>query len=236
MRKVEDQFVNIELNIETLDRYSHRTSIFKALHEANSLFSGNLLDVGCGQMPYKDYLISINPNIENYIGLDLEASSIHNTSRANLHWDGNVMPLGRNEIDSVIATEVLEHCPEPWAVLSEINRVLKPGGSFFFTVPFLWPFHEVPYDEFRYTPFALERLLKQAGFKEIQIKPLGGWNASLAQMLGLWLKRSPYPAVRKKYLVHLLLPVIKYLLKTDIKPVEYKESTMVTGLYGISTK
>lgn len=232
----ENKFINPSINSDNLDVFYQRYSLFMAVDSMVERFSGKMLDVGCGKMPYKEFLLSKNAEIIKYVGLDLEESSIHNTSIADLHWDGKKMPIEDGSFDSVMATEVLEHCPDPLLVLSEINRVLKPGGFFFFTVPFLWPFHEVPYDEFRYTPFALERLLKQAGFKEIQIKPLGGWNASLAQMLGLWLKRSPYSAVRKKYLVHLLLPVIKYLLKTDIKPVEYKESTMATGLYGISTK
>ena len=53
----------------------------------------------------------------------------------------------------------------------------------------LWPLHDVPYDECRYTPFAIKRHLRNAGFEQFRLKPLGGWDASLAQMIGLWILR-----------------------------------------------
>jgi ubiquinone/menaquinone biosynthesis C-methylase UbiE len=34
-----------------------------------------------------------------------------------------------------MATEVLEHCPDPQAVLREILRVHKSGGPFFAAAP-----------------------------------------------------------------------------------------------------
>ena len=65
------------------------------------------------------------------------------------------MPIKDNSYNTIIATEVLEHCFEPEILLKEIYRVLKPGGLLFFTVPFVWNFHETPYDAYHYTPFAL---------------------------------------------------------------------------------
>lgn len=85
---------------------------------------------------------------------------------------------------------MLEHTPVPIELLREIHRVIKPSGKIFGTVPFLFPLHEVPYDFYRYTPFALERFAEKTGFKISEIGSLGGWDASLAQMLGMWL-RSP---------------------------------------------
>ena len=38
-------------------------------------------------------------------------------------------------IDSAMATEVLEHCPEPLVVLKEIRRVMKPGAFSFSRCP-----------------------------------------------------------------------------------------------------
>jgi SAM-dependent methyltransferase len=87
-----------------------------------------------------------------------------------------------------MATEVLEHCPAPHLVLSEIFRLLKLDGFFFFTVPFFWPIYDVFNDEYRYTNFALARLLRDTGFVDICMKSFGGWDA---RMFGLWLKRRP---------------------------------------------
>lgn len=45
------------------------------------------------------------------------------------------LPFGDQSMDGVIATEVLEHLPNHSLVLSEISRILKPGGFFLFSTP-----------------------------------------------------------------------------------------------------
>ncbi len=101
--------------------------------------------------------------MSRYIGLDLENNPIYE-NRPDITWKGNTIPLDDGSIDCAICTEVLEHLPDPEAVLSEIHRVLKPDGLVFISVPFLWPLHDVPYDEYRYTPFSLRRHLTASGF------------------------------------------------------------------------
>jgi hypothetical protein len=79
----------------------------------------------------------------------------------------------------------------------------------------------------------LQLHLVNSGFTEIEITSTGGWHASLAQMLGLWVRRSQISPVKKRFLSKLLLPIIKYLLKKDINPGNnFKEGQMITGLYG----
>lgn len=96
------------------------------------------------------------------------------------------MPFEDNSFDSMMATEVLEHCPDPLLIVQEMKRVLKPGGVLFFTVPFLWNLHEVPHDHYRYTPFALERIFRNCGM-QLELHAHGGWNTSMAQMIGMWI-------------------------------------------------
>ena len=125
--------------------------------------------------------------------------------------------------------------------MKEIWRVLKPGGILFFTVPFLWNLHETPNYEYRYTPFALERHLLQSGFTETNIKAMGGWDAALAQMLGLWVRRRLRSGRRKRKLLRgtlsrLFLPIIKFLYGCDCPPTDFKEGTMITGLRGTARK
>ena len=169
--------------------YVVRCAILRAVQEALPRLRGVLLDVGCGSMPYRDIVLAGGSNVTRYLGLDIPDGTY--SGAWDLTWDGRHMPLADAEVDSVMATEVLEHCPEPGAVLREVCRVLKPGGVFFFTVPFVWPLHDVPHDEYRYTPFALERLLTDAGLTCERIEALGGWDATLAQVLGLWAARRP---------------------------------------------
>jgi SAM-dependent methyltransferase len=121
-------------------------------------------------------------------------------------------------------------------VLSEIRRVLRPGGRLFFTVPFLWPLHEVPYDYYRYTPFALQRHLENTGFSQIELHPLGGWDASLAQMIGLWVRRRPMRRWQRRMLSWLVFPLYCLLIRSDRPENRFRESVMLTGLWGIAIK
>ena len=233
---VEYYYTNISLNRDTLDLYLVRTSILNALKSCLSQFKGRFLDVGCGHMVYKPFITSAPSQVTEYIGMDLQVSSIYDTQKADLVWDGKVIPLPADSIDSAMATEVFEHCPDINMVLAEIYRVLKPGGVLFFTIPFIWPLHDVPYDEYRYTPFSLERHFRKAGFSFIDLKPLGGWDASLAQMIGLWTLRRPMKAHKRNLMAVLAKPIIKYLIKNDKRPQKYIESTMITGIYGFIIK
>lgn len=234
---MKDKFVNVELSIANLDIYYIRHSIFKSLVTALPNFKGELLDIGCGKMPYRNYILT-HSQVQKYVGLDIETAKEYDKNvKPDFTWDGETMPFDDESFDCAFGTEVLEHCPEPEIILKEVYRVLKPDGSFFFTVPFLWNLHEVPNDEYRYTPFSIERHLKNSGFNTITIKATGGWHASLAQMLGLWVRRSPLSKRIRKYLSIILKPVILYLIKKDTKqPISFKNGQMITGLYGIAKK
>lgn len=226
-------YLTPRLTARNMDLYLVRRSILRALNETLSRFSGTFLDVGCGHMPYISTILSAPSHVDMYIGLDIR-SDIY--TKLDVEWDGKVMPFSTDTIDCAMATEVLEHCPKPDIVLAEVLRVLRPGGLFFLTVPFIWPLHDVPYDEYRYTPFALERLLRNAGFGEIELQALGGWDASLAQMIGLWARRRPMSRFLRAILLSTAIPFYAYLVWHDSRPITYSESTMITGISGTAIK
>ncbi|WP_167342347.1 class I SAM-dependent methyltransferase [Nonlabens sp. SY33080] len=232
-----NSFTKLHFSTSQLDLYYIRTSIFNALCKSLPMFKGDLLDIGCGKMPYKEYILE-NAAVDSYLGLDIENALIYDeTVKPDVTWDGVQMPFKDASFDTAFGTEVLEHCPEPDVTLKEVYRVLKSDGVFFFTVPFLWNLHEAPNDYYRYTPFALELHLKEAGFQDIELYATGGWHASMAQMLGLWVKRSPMSSLKKKIGATCLKPIIKALIKWDSKQkVELKDGQMITGLYGTAIK
>ncbi len=192
-------------------------------------------------MPYKEYILS-NSNVTEYIGCDIENAIYQKKIQPDIFWDGSKIPLEDNSIDSVLATELFEHVPDVTSVLLELNRLLKPGGVLFFTVPFLWPLHDIPYDEYRYTPFSLKRIFENTGYTKITINALGGWNASLATMLGLWLKRSPMSKDKREKHMEELFPFYECLVNKALNEadLEYDEmcnkSIMITGLTGVAFK
>lgn len=231
---MENAFVNPKISKGNLESFIIRSEIFKAVSKVLPSFSGKLLDSGCGSMPYKEIILS-NSTVTEYLGLDIESALNYENTKADFLWDGSRMPFEDASFDVVFSTEVLEHVLDPDVYLMEVKRVLKPGGMFFFTVPFLMSLHEVPHDYYRYTPFALEKIFKRVGFTKVSIKPMGGYNAAMAQMLGLWI--NMYLWGKKKKMMRIIAkPIIAYLYKKDKVPANFKKSTMIVGLSGTVIK
>jgi len=235
---VERYYTNIKIDKKYLELYTVRTAIFDSIKENLSKFNGIILDIGCGIMPYREFIL-VNRDKTSYIGIDFEkpAGAEYEMVKPDLFWDGFTIPLEDNSVDTVLATELFEHCANTDIILKEVFRVLKTGGNLIFTVPFIWNLHLVPYDEYRYTPFALKRLLANSGFVDIDLKALGLWDASLAQILGIWFKNRP--SRLKNSFSFLCIWAIKFLLKKDKwfdKSKIYNEGVMLTGVSGTATK
>jgi len=225
---------NLIMTNDNIGLYVIRKYIFDFIKRHGYRLKGVMLDLGCGTKPYREYLLSLG-NIEKYVGLDLETSNHYDVSVADIHWNGKQIPLANCSIDSIITTEVLEHCPNPEAVIKEMHRILKPGGVVLLTVPFLWPIHDSPNDEFRYTNYSLKRFFDSAGFKYVNLYALSGWHGSLALLLGLWVDSAPM----KKYKRILLQPfcrIIANLLLRRDKTNEIGNNSMMVGIGGLIEK
>mmetsp|Transcript_29186 Transcript_29186/g.51030 ORF Transcript_29186/g.51030 Transcript_29186/m.51030 type:complete len:438 (+) Transcript_29186:56-1369(+) len=72
--------------------------------------------------------------------------------------------LGNTKLDIAISTNVWEHEVEPFAAMQSLYDVMNWGGIMLFTVPFVAPFHGVPYDFYRYTKSGVVHLLEKAGW------------------------------------------------------------------------
>jgi len=222
-----------------------RKLLQKAIDNNLKIFKGTVLDLGCGEMPYKEYIMNKNQKIIKYIGIDIKNSEHHQVIKPDLYWNAKKIPLTSNTVDSIIATEFFEHISNIDQILLECFRVLKRNGIIFFTIPFLWPLHETPHDQYRYTPYSLERLLKNAGFRNITIKTLGSYHASLAQMICIWLNgvmMDIHNITKKRIFIFtqklVFYPIIRYLLKKDctLNSSFYGENTMSPGFYGYARK
>ena len=132
---------------------------------------GRVLDVGCGAQPYRRLL----PSGCHYQGLDWEGAESQFAYHApdTLYYDGKTFPFADQQFDALFHTEVLEHVYDCAAFLAECARVLKPGGSMFFSVPFAARYHYIPNDYWRYTPATLQKLVTAAGFEKIAIHTRG---------------------------------------------------------------
>ncbi|WP_291367894.1 hypothetical protein, partial [Cyclobacterium sp.] len=66
-----------EMNFGNVDRFYIKKSIFQFLITNAVYLKGNLLDIGCGEMPYKQEIIN-NSEITEYTGLDIFDSLEYN--------------------------------------------------------------------------------------------------------------------------------------------------------------
>lgn len=149
---------------------------------------GALLDLGCGTVPLHGLYA---PHVASSTCVDWAASP-HTTHHIDIEADlTQPLPLADATFDTVILSDVLEHVPEPRALLAEIARVSVPGGHLLLNVPFLYGLHELPHDYFRYTRFALERMVGEAGFELLQLQAVGGSLHVLADITAKHLVHLP---------------------------------------------
>jgi SAM-dependent methyltransferase len=223
-------FPNIEI-------YIIRNSIFGHIQKSIPHCKGKLLDVGCGIMPYRDY-IKKESAIEEYISMDLPDSDVYKTVKPDLIWDGYHIPLGDASVDTILLTEVLEHCPEPAKVLAEVNRVLKPGGNIIFSVPFIWYLHETPWDFYRYTPYAIRKLFEDQQLSMTRLETYGNKDRAFLHTYFMWLKRGGLPKILRFGIYLLSLPFILLCLALSSKrtETEFKEGHIFVGITGVATK
>lgn len=91
---------------------------------------------------------------EDVINVDIVPySSVHIVA------DVGRLPFSDGSVDAIICEELLEHSTDPYAVFSEIERVLKPSGVAYFAVPFMYPYHSAPVDYTRWTDQGFTSLL-----------------------------------------------------------------------------
>ncbi len=137
---------------------------------------GDFLDLGCGNKPYESWY---KPLTTSQIGCDIIQSD---KNRVDVLCPATALSFEDNSFDSILCTQVLEHVFEHDKLISEVFRVLRPGGNIILTVPFAWELHEEPYDFFRYTKHGLKQLFEKAGFDINYIKPNGGKWAAIYQL------------------------------------------------------
>lgn len=157
-----------------------RQSILEAVYRfAHGLDPGTrVIDIGAGDGPYRELF-----RRAEYVTVDW-AHSPHEEARAVDHVaSADALPLAAASFDAALATQVLEHVPDPVPVLRELHRIVRPGGRVLVTVPFVWEEHERPYDFQRFSSAGLARALELAGFERIEVIARNDYLTTLAQLM-----------------------------------------------------
>ncbi len=159
------------------ENYSIRTFV-KEMSETVGK-SDYILDAGAGSCPYKKFFSHAHYEATDFEEIFDKSSLRKHDFLCNLEH----IPKENNTYDAVLNTQVLEHVPDPLAVLKEFHRVLKPQGKLFLTAPQGWGIHGAPYHFFNFTNYGLQNLFEKAGFTVVFIRPRGGFFWYLAKRL-----------------------------------------------------
>lgn len=100
------------------------------------------------------------------------------------------LPFHGGIFDAVICSEVLEHTRDPRVVLTEVSRVLRPGGRLLIAVPFLYQIHASPHDFGRYTDFFWRSVLETHGFTVERLEKQGLYWSVMLDFLRLPIERA----------------------------------------------
>ncbi|TWJ08631.1 class I SAM-dependent methyltransferase [Altererythrobacter ishigakiensis] len=139
--------------------------------DLRGLSNPRLLVIGGGEKGKGTDAIYSSDHLELF-GTDIYASEL-----THVVADAHKLPFANEAFDAVWIQAVLEHVLEPKQVVSEIKRILKPGGVIFADTPFLWPVHEGAYDFTRWTMNGYRWLLRD--FDEIE----SGYSSGAGQNL-----------------------------------------------------
>lgn len=144
-----------------------------------------VLDVGAGSAPYRSLFAHVS-----YETADL-AQTKKQYGELDHVCDATDMPIADDTFDLVFCSQTLEHISEPVKALTEMRRVLKPGGEAWLSAPLFYAEHEVPYDYYRYTKYAWRYMAEQAGFRVKDISWLEGYFGTVSYQLNMAAKSLP---------------------------------------------
>jgi len=146
------------VNIHELSEIEQRSIEDFLLQAADDgLFTGNVLDLGCGKQPYRG-LIERTSTYHGYDRVQFGGSVCGHNIGKTLTREGGW--------DAILSTQVIQyvHRPEDW--LSDIAAMLRPGGHLILTYPGAWP---VLRDHlWSFTQAGMEMLLDDAGMTVVR--------------------------------------------------------------------
>ena len=154
------------------------TPLYAALRPALAELRGDVLDVGCGAKPYRDWV----PGARRYVGIDV----FDGPSVDGLIVPGRPWPVGDAEFDAVLCTQVLEHVPDLEHTVGELARVMRPGADAVISVPFIFGEHNAPHDYRRLSQHGLRRLLADHDLEVVSIEQQGAIGSTLGSIFLCW--------------------------------------------------
>lgn len=136
---------------------------------------GKVLDVGSRHQPYKSII-----KFKEYFTLDLDPKQ-----KPNFLVDAQTFKgVPKNSFNLVMATELLEHCQNPFKVINNIHSALKKNGTAIVSMPSLYNDHSEKgiRDYYRYMEDSGYEMFKE--FRKVKVYRVGSTMSASITMLG----------------------------------------------------
>jgi SAM-dependent methyltransferase len=151
--------------------YAYATAAIRAYCRG---ISGRVLDIAGGKNP--EYTRSFKH-------VELVRTNL-NASEGVVAVDMNKpLPFPDNSFDAALLFAALYIAEHPTDLAREVKRILKAGGTWYIASPFLSNEMPEPHDYMRFTAEGLERLLREAGFEEIEVYRMGERAVAAANLM-----------------------------------------------------
>lgn len=111
--------------------------------------------------------------------INLDAAAI---PEADIVAPASPLPFRSGSLRLVVAQELLEHTPDPFAVRDEVLRVLEPGGLFYLQVPFQIGWHSGPRDYWRFSEDGVRELVAGPAWEVVEVGPSLGYGSGLYRL------------------------------------------------------
>ncbi len=146
-----------------------------------------VLDVGCGRGTFLKYLSRHRRAL--CVGLEIPGFEFPSDQDGVQFVHGKLEAVTEEPFDAISIWHVLEHLPDPKAALLAARRLLKPEGILAIAVPNYgsaqrklfgrdWFHLDLPRHLFHFTPESLGRLLRETGFRSIDLRT-GSWDQDI---------------------------------------------------------
>lgn len=166
----------------------------------NQFFSKikSVLDIGCGMGAFtkilvqKGFFVTAVDYSEDVVAFAKKLNNNHNAKflTANIYN----LPFDESIYDMVICIAVFQHLKDIQKAISEIKRVLKPGGIFVIITlnPFSLDKLFQKENVIRYSPFRIKKKFEEVGFKKVKIKGVFFFHQSFNFITDIIIKLKLY--------------------------------------------
>lgn len=162
---------------------TYRLHIERYDFAATFVRGGRVLDCACG-VGYGSARLS-REGAQSVTGVDIDPAAI---SYAKKHYAGGLVEFACCDgskfnsapFDTIVSFETIEHVPDPHALIDNLTRLLKPGGTLIASVPVTPSVDVNPYHLHDFTPSSFRRIFEKRGLTEV----------------GSMLQRQPYQPLK----------------------------------------